>query len=137
MEILLKVIGWWFIGTANAFVIVGAFIAANDKDDQGRGMILYKTNQLIKKAFGTYWAKPFFGCYKCMSSVWGGIPLMLSLYWDADGSVMSYIYPPVYGAMYAFFLTYYATLLYNLKEKLSKPSTVNISITNDDKNSTS
>jgi len=64
------------ISFINAFIIIGAFIAANHKDDRGRMFILSGVRLWFESRLGTYWAKPFLTCYKCMVSIWGGIPAL-------------------------------------------------------------
>jgi len=106
----------------NSSLIVGAYIAANDKDSEGRGLILYKLNMWIVSKLGTYYSKPFFYCYKCMPSLWGGLPLVVSMYVGgsyalSQGLSIPFWYwplPLVFGPLYAGVLACTSTLLYNM-----------------------
>jgi hypothetical protein len=112
----------WLVATANTFIICGAYIAGNHKDSEGRGMILFKLNVWIQGKVGTYWAKPFLYCYKCMGSLWGAVPLVIGLYAFAFLGPYSassfpwwaYVVPFPLGVLYAFLLAFYATFLYNI-----------------------
>lgn len=120
---LTAIVLFWLVATANVFVINGAFIAANHIDDNGRGMILAPLNRALTRAFGSYWSKPFFGCYKCMGSMWGGVPLAAGLYVALYGLIPVGWYmtlPLAFGALYAALLAFYATFLYNLMDKAGR-----------------
>ena len=132
VHIINLLIIFWLVGTANAFIICGAYIAANHKDDQGRGMILSGVNAWIKARLGLYWSKPFLHCYKCMGSVWGGIPLIAGMYAlpvisPTTASILPwwyYVLPLPLGVSYAFFLAFYSTILYNMMNWFCKGTMV-------------
>lgn len=108
----------WFVARLNAMLIMGAYIAANDKDSKGRYLILGELNQRIKKVLGDYWYKPIFGCYKCMASVWGGIPMSIILI-----HLLPLIYLPIipiFGAAYTGIVCYISTSLYEKRALTQK-----------------
>ena len=59
------------LGLVNALAIVGLYNAADE------GMMLYRLRTFYERFTGEYWGKPILGCYKCMASVWGGLPAVI------------------------------------------------------------
>jgi len=60
------------------FMLIQAMFINGVKESTGEGMILENPARWIREKLGTYWSKPFFGCIRCMSSVYGFIT-----YWPA------------------------------------------------------
>lgn len=68
-----------FVVIANSYIIIGAFNAAHDQDGEGRKFILNPVYEFSVNVLGPYWSKPVLGCYKCMASLWGGVPAFFFL----------------------------------------------------------
>lgn len=100
----------------NALVIIGAFDAANDVDGKGNHMILYKPKMLFEKLLGEYWSKPVLGCYKCMASLWGGVPSLV-LFLTLSTSVTTVFLSFVGAFLYTCALSATVNYIYEDKRK--------------------
>lgn len=70
------------------YYIIGTFNAA-----QKPVYILYNLRMFFEKKLGTYWAKPFLSCYKCMPSIHVGLPMLIIMLWVHfldGGGIMSF-----------------------------------------------
>jgi len=63
----------FLLALCNSFAIYGLWRAGDPN------MILEKPKEFLKKWMGDFASKPFLGCYKCMASVWAGLPMFLFL----------------------------------------------------------
>jgi hypothetical protein len=99
-----------------AMVINGAFEAFRGKClndiEKGRicdGNIFYKLNpEFFERNKDKTWAKPFFGCVKCMASVWGAITfwptaiLLFGFHWEQFGIFVMDVFALVFVNFYLF-----------------------------------
>ncbi len=88
----------------NAALICGVWIAANYKDDAGRPYILRPLKEWLDRRLGTYWSKPFLGCYRCMPSLWAAFPMASYLLheWQSEMAVVCVGAGLMYGAAVVF-----------------------------------
>jgi len=120
----------------NAFIIIGAFIAANHKDDEGRGLILYGINQMFKRELGSWYYKPLLGCYKCQSSTFGGLPMFVAtIVLVVDRSLPGWYVGIGFGVslLYTLYLCGVVTLIYEAYTSLKmiankKPTNMNVQV---------
>jgi len=108
------------LGVLNAFVIIGAYIAANETDRAGEGFILTPARLFVERLLGKYWSKPFLGCYKCMASVWGGIPVAGAYLRIHGASINTVAEAIVISSLYTLYLCGLTAIIYSLYMKLNR-----------------